>query len=102
MVVLPEIEQVIPVLCVTVKLQVELQVPLLTLPKYVPGLVTVIHCVVAPVFHEYPRYPAGRHSCVEPPGQMLELPVIWQLSGGLMVTYLLQLLVQLPLLTVTV
>jgi hypothetical protein len=101
-VVLPEIEQVIPGLWVTVKLHVELHVPLLTLPKYVPGLDTVIHCVVAPVFHEYAWYPAGRQSCVDPPGQIVELPVIWQLSGGLIVTILLQLLVQLPLLTVTV
>ena len=58
--------------------------------------------VVAPVFHEYDWYPLGKQSCVEPPLQIVRFPLIWQLSGGLNVTVLLQLLVQPPLETVTV
>ena len=35
-----------------------------TVTVHVPAVVTVIHCVVAPVLHEYDAAPAGAHSVV--------------------------------------
>jgi hypothetical protein len=68
---------------------------------YVPAVLKVIHCVVAPVLHKYEVRPAGAHHCVEPPEQIEPLPVIRQLGRGFTVSALLQELVQ-PLLFVVV
>ena len=49
--------------------------------EYVPALVAVIHCVLAPVLHKYAVAPAGAHKFVEPPAQIVELPLILQFIG---------------------
>ena len=89
-------------LTVIVLLQVLLQ-PLesVTVTEYVPPAFTVIHCVVAPVLHEYAESPAGAQSCVALPWQMVVLPVMLQLGSCLTVTVLLQVLLQ-PLESVTI
>ena len=64
-------------------------------------MVTVMHCVVAPVLHRYEDIPAdAAHNCVEPPMQK-SLPVILHTGKGYVVIVLLQLLVQ-PYALVTV
>jgi hypothetical protein len=64
-------------------------------------VLSVTHCVVAPVFHKYEARPAGAHHCVELPEQTELLPVIRQLGSGFTVNALLHELVQ-PLLLVVV
>ena len=44
--------------------------------EYVPAVLTVIHCVVAPVLQEYELAPATEHNWVEPPPQIELLPEI--------------------------
>src|SRR5687768_16968824 len=53
-----------------------------------------MHCVVAPLLHAYEDIPVGAQSCVVPPGQTDELPVIEQVGAWLVVTVLLQVLLQ--------
>ena len=58
-----------------------------------PAVETVIHCVLAPVLHEYELIPVGAQSCVLPPEQIEVLPDILHIGAGSMVTVALQLLV---------
>ena len=61
--VLPVIEQVGGVYGVTVLLHVLLHpFASVMVTLYVPAVLTVIHCVVAPVLHMYEAIPAGAHS----------------------------------------
>ena len=61
--------------------------------EYVPAVVTVIHCVVAPVLQEYELAPATEHNCVEPPLQIEPLPDIGAVA---VVTVMLHVLVHPP------
>lgn len=61
--------------------------------EYVPADVTVIHCVVAPVFHEYDDAPEGAHKLVNEPSQNVLLPVMTQTGGFLALIVLLHVLV---------
>ena len=49
-----------------------------TVTVYVPAELTVIHFVVAPVLHLYEESPDGAHKEVDPPEQIVLLPVIEQ------------------------
>ena len=60
-----------------------------------------MHCVVAPVLHEYAERPDGAQSCVELPWQIVLLPVIVHGGSARMTTVLLQVLLQ-PFASVTV
>ena len=72
---------------VSVLLQVFEQPFFVTVTEYVPAVFTVMQRVVAPVLHRYvlPN-PTGAQSELEPPGQMMLLPVMVQFGGGTMVT----------------
>jgi hypothetical protein len=85
----------------TVALHVLEHTPFETVTLYVPCELTLIHCVVAPVFHRFETIPAGAQSVVDPPMQRFVLPVIVQGGGFIGVIVVEQLLVQLPLVTLT-
>ena len=74
---LPVIKQLGSAFTISVLLQL-LEHPLasVTVTVYVPAVLTVIHCVVAPVLHKYEANPAGAHHCVVLPEQIEPLPVI--------------------------
>ncbi len=61
-----------------------------------------MHCVDAPVLHEYDDIPGVPHNCVDPPVQRFVFPVIAQFGGLTVVTVLLQVLTHPPLEIVTV
>ena len=46
-----------------------------------PAPVTLMHCVVAPVFHEYEDAPGDAHKLAEPPEHILVFPVMVQAGG---------------------
>ena len=84
---LPVIEQVAT--WFTVKDLLELLVhPLasVTVTVKVLAVLTVIHCVVDPVFHKYPESPAGAHHWVAPPEQTELFPEIVEEGSGLTVS----------------
>ena len=77
------------------------QLPLDVVTVNVPAEPTVIHCVVAPLLHEYKEAPAGAHKFVEPPAQNEGLPVIKQDGTLFTLIVLLQVLVH-PLAAVAI
>jgi hypothetical protein len=100
---LPVIVQTGVVLTVTVLLHVLTHPPaVVVVTEYVPAAVTVIQFVVAPLLHKYDAAPAGTHSCVDCPWQIVLLPVIVQTGDALTVTVWLHVLTHPPaLVTVT-
>lgn len=66
-----------------------------TTTVYIPEQSTLMHCVVAPVFHLYELNPAGAHKVVVVPAPGSRLPVMLQTGLGFTVTVLL-LLVEHP------
>ena len=75
----------------------------LTVTVNVFAVLTMIHCVVAPVLHIYVASPAGAHICVELPEQNESVPLMDGVGLALTVVVFESLPVQpLPSVTVTV